>query len=80
MSLNILVVITHVLDSFSQRKTDYLAHIYEPKTKSANFVEGIQMHFQYHSIRMNITLIHIILLTHFRPMFHLYRNQLVGFY
>ena len=36
--------------------------MYEWKTKSANFVKRIQMHFEYHSICMNITLIHIILL------------------
>ena len=57
-NLNTLVVYTHVSGSFSQPKTVYLVHMYEPKTKSANFANRIQMHIEYHSICMIITLIH----------------------
>ena len=49
-NLNILVVNTHISGSSSERKTVYLVHTYEPKTKSANFVKIIQMHFEYHSM------------------------------
>ena len=38
------------------------AHMYESKSKSAKFVKRIQMHIEYHSIYMNITLIHINLM------------------
>ena len=49
-------------DSFSQSKTVYLAHMFEPKTKSANFAKRIQMHFEYHSIFMNIAFVCITIL------------------
>ena len=47
-NLSIMVVDTNESYSFSQRKTVYLAHMYEPKTKLANFVKRIQIHFEYH--------------------------------
>ena len=37
-------------DSFTQCKTIYLARMYEPKTKSANFVKRIQTCFEYNSL------------------------------
>ena len=49
--------------SFSHCKTVYLTHIYEPKTKSAKFVERIQVYFEYNSLCTNAGLININLMT-----------------
>ena len=61
--INLLIVrYAYVSGGFSQCKTFYLTHMYEPKTKSANFVKRIQIYFEYNSLETNTGLININLL------------------
>ena len=53
INLNIFVVNRNVSESFSHRKTVYLVNMYEPKTKSANFVTRIQIYFKCNSLWTN---------------------------
>ena len=48
--------------SFPQCKTVYLTHIYEPKNKSAKFVERTQVYFEHNSLCTNPGLININLM------------------
>ena len=57
--ITLLVVgYAYVAGNFSQYKTVYLAHMYEP-TNSANFVKRIQISFEYNSLGANTGLIYI---------------------
>ena len=61
--INLLIVrYAYVSGGFSQCQTFYLTHMYEPKTKSANFVKRIQIYFEYNSLETNTGLININLL------------------
>lgn len=58
----LIVRYAYISDRFYQCNTFYLAHIYEPKTMSANFLKGIQIYFDQNSLWTNTGLININLL------------------
>ena len=49
----LIVRYAYVSGSSPMCKTVYLAHQYEPKTKSANFVKKIQIYFENNSLWTN---------------------------